>query len=473
MSSKKKVSLYRRVDIRLTAWYTFTFLIIVLITFGFLDYRLEHNLLKEVDRLLADEAHEIVSEIVHNPHNVMSHLKQFENIASGRTHYAIAFEVSDSQGEMIYASAPLRGLIFPVCCSEDHGPIVTRNLAAPGRSSRFRLCTYHYQEEGQLKYVVQVATYLRGLDKTTRNFRRNLVLAFMMSMVTGALGGWFLARKTLRPIEEITTNTNRITATNLSERLPITGTDDELDRLAATINDMVNRLEAAFQKLLQFTADAAHELRTPIAALRGETEVILSQDRTSADYREALINNLGRLEFLTRLVNDLLLLAQADEGKGTLRRESIQLNKLVEDLGDAYGAVAGKRGVTLSLDTSLPVSIAGDDTRLRQLFSNLIDNAIKYTPSGGTITIAVVPENEKVSVTITDTGMGIIKEEIPRIFDRFYKVDKSRSREEGGTGLGLSICRWIVEAHKGNIDVKSRPGKGTTIRVTLPSTPAR
>ena len=385
MSSKKKVSLYRRVDIRLTAWYTLTFLVIVLITFAFLDYRLRHNFLKEVDRILADEAHEIVSEIVHNPKDLMTHLKQFESIASGRRYYAIAFQVSDYQGKMIYASAPVRGLMFPACCFEDRAAkeIEARDLEAPERSNRFRLCTYRYREEGQLKYVVQVATYLRGLDKITGNFRRNLVLAFIMSMLTGALGGWLLARRTLRPIEEIRKSTNRITATNLAERLPITGTDDELDRLATTINDMVNRLEAAFQKLSEFTADAAHELRTPIAALRGETEVILSHDRNSADYREALTNNLGRLEFLTRLVNDLLLLAQADEGKETIRHESIQLNHLLEDLGDAYHAVAGQGGVTLSLDTSCSVPVIGDDTRLRQLFSNLIDNAIKYTPSGG------------------------------------------------------------------------------------------
>ena len=369
MSSKKKISIYRRVAVRLTAWYALTFLIIVLITFVFLDYRLRHNLLKEVDRILVDEAHEVVSEMIHNPEDIDTHLAELEKSMSRRKHYPIAFRVFDWQGTMLYATTAVRGLTFPACCPRDKGQkeSVSRIILSPERSSKFRLCTLRSQEGDHPKYIVQVATYLRRLEKTTGNFRRNLLTAFLLSMLTGGIGGWFLARRTLRPIEEITTSTHRITATNLSERLPLTGTDDELDRLVATINDMLNRLEESFRKLAQFTADAAHELRTPIAALRGETEVLLSRERPLVEYREALTNNLERLDFLTKLVNDLLLLSQADEGKGTGREEDVPLTHLLKDLWDAFRAVAQQMGIELSFEGPEGIVVKGNSLQLNRL----------------------------------------------------------------------------------------------------------
>ncbi|MFH0812880.1 MAG: HAMP domain-containing protein, partial [Pseudomonadota bacterium] len=277
MSSKKKVSFYKRLDVKLAVWYTLTFLTIIILIFGFLDYRLSHNILKEIDRMLVDEAYEIINTALKNPTNLDDQLKKYEQTVSQRKYYQIAFQVLDKFGNPIYLSSPLRGFAFPFPNSFldqiNYPQFTTKTLKVPHKSNPFRLCTYYYKEGGEVKYVVRVVTYLRMLRKNISNFRENLLVAFLLAFLFGSVGGWFLSRQSLRPIDKITEATKRITAANLGERLPLQGTDDELDRLAMTINHMFRRLEESFQKLTQFTADAAHELRTPITAIKGETEV--------------------------------------------------------------------------------------------------------------------------------------------------------------------------------------------------------
>lgn len=476
MFSKTKVSWYRRIGVRLTARYTCTFLLIVFLLFAFLDYRLKHELIKEVDHMLFDEAQEVLAEIVDleksvTPDAPQAELAEYEEEAIGRKNYPIYFRVLNKQGGIIYVSSTTRGFSFPQWSVQKGGDIQTtsQNIDIQGRSAPFRLLTYSASEGVESDYVIQVATYLRRAYKTARNFRENLYISFGLALVISALGGWALARRTFRPIDTMTQAARDITLSNLDARLPRPRTDDELDRLVVTFNEMFERLQDSFQTLRRFTADAAHELRTPIAALRGETEVILSQDRSSSEYREILANNLHRLEFLTKLVNELLFLSQADKGKDIFRREPLMLDQVLTDVGEAFRLVANQKGVVLSLDLPRDILVTGDDTRLRQVFTNLIDNAIRYTPKGGDIEISALPQNGNVTVTIKDTGIGIPEDEIPHIFDRFYRVDKARSREDGGTGLGLNICEWIVKAHQGSIEVESRLGKGTTIHVTLPS----
>jgi heavy metal sensor kinase len=309
------------------------------------------------------------------------------------------------------------------------------------------------------------------MGESIENFRGHLLTAFFLAFLFGSIGGWFLSRKSLRPIDKITETTKRITATNLSERLPLQESDDDLDRLATTINQMMERLEESFQKLSRFTSDAAHELRTPLAALKGETEVLLSRKRSSEDYQEALTNNLERLDFLTKLVNDLLILSQADEGKASLKIENLNFSELLKELYEAFTIVAMQKKINFSFFTPEEVLINGDRIKLKQLFSNLIDNAIKYTPDGENISLIVQLGKDQVAVIIKDTGIGIPSDDLPHIFDRFYRVDTSRSRLSGGVGLGLSICHWIVKAHHGTIDVKSQPHQGTTFTVALPIKP--
>ena len=470
MYLKEKIKFYKRLDIRLAIWYTATFLAIIIFIFGFLDYRLQHNILKEIDRMLIDESHEIINEALENPKNLSLQFEDFKEAVSKRKFYPFAFRVLDGQGNIIYSSPNLKGILFPFSKPPNisHKKFTAKNLRVPPKSSPFRLCTYYYREGGDVKYVVQIATYLRMMEKNTHNFRQNLIIAFFVALLFGSIGGWFLSRHSLRPIDKITETTKRITAKNLRERLPLKGTGDELDRLAITINDMIEGLENAFQKLSQFTGDAAHELRTPLAALKGETEVLLSRKRPLEEYREALVNNLERLDFLTRLVNDLLLLSRADESRENLHIEAIGLDELIRELWEAFNLVAGQKNIQFTFDASEQVLIEGDRIKLQQVFSNLIDNAVKYTPSGGKIDLIIKPETDRVKIILNDTGIGIPAEDLSRIFDRFYRVDRSRSRQSGGTGLGLSICRWIIKAHHGTITAESQVRQGSSFTVILP-----
>ena len=385
MSSKGRIKFYKRLDVKMTLWYTVTFLTMIILIFGFLDYRFRHNLLKQIDRMLADEAQEIIKEGPKNSGGLNDQLKEYKEVVSDRRYYPIAFQLLDQKGRIIFSSLTLPGLAFPKV-SLDHDSYqktVNTTLDVPQGKSPFRICTYFYREGGKLKYVVQVATHLRAMRESIENFREHLFVAFFLALFFGSIGGWLLSRKSLRPIDKITETTKRITASNLSERLPFQGSDDDLDRLAATINQMMERLEESFQKLSRFTADAAHELRTPLAALKGETEVLLSRKRSSEDYQEALTNNLERLDFLTKLVNDLLILSQADEGKASLKIENLNFSELLKELYDAFNIVAMQKKINFTFSTSEEVLINGDRIKLKQLFSNLIDNAIKYTPDGG------------------------------------------------------------------------------------------
>ena len=474
MFLKRRIRFYQRLDVRMALWYTITFLTIIILIFGFLDYRLRRNLLKEIDRMLADEAQEIIKEGIKKSGSFNDQLKDYEKVVSNHRYYPIAFRVLDQKGKIIFSSATLSDLSFPKVFL-DHvsyqKPINTTLNVYHHGTTPFRLCTYFYREGGELKYVVQIATHLRTMRKSIENFREHLFIAFFLALFFGSIGGWFLSRQSLKPIDKITEATKRITANNLSERLPLQGTGDDLDRLVRTINQMMERLEESFEKLSRFTGDAAHELRTPLASLKGETEVLLSRKRSSEDYQEALTNNLERLDFLIKLVNDLLILSQADEGKASLKIENLNFSELLKELYEAFNIVVMQKKISFTLSAPEEVLINFDSIKLKQLFSNLIDNAIKYTPNGGNISLLVQPGKGQVTVVLKDTGIGIPSDDLPHIFDRFYRVDTSRSRLSGGVGLGLSICQWIVKAHHGTIDVKSQLHQGTTFTVTLPTKP--
>jgi heavy metal sensor kinase len=281
--------------------------------------------------------------------------------------------------------------------------------------------------------------------------------------------GRFLAYRSLRPIQALTAAANLIGAANLGERVPLAGTDDELDRLAGTLNEMLTRIDQYVKQLRQFTADASHELRTPLAALRGSAELALSRTRSAEELRLVIEDSLERYDRLQRIAEDLLLLARLDAGENILRFERVQLDKAVEDIVDLYRPVAEDRGLELRQENAEAIWINGDGGRVRQLIGNLIDNAVKYTSSPGRVTVSLSRVNGVARLVVADTGRGIAPEDLPRVFDRFYRVDRSRSTNRAdGTGLGLSICRSIAEAHHGSIELQSTPARGTQATVTLP-----
>jgi heavy metal sensor kinase len=292
----------------------------------------------------------------------------------------------------------------------------------------------------------------------------------LLVLLLASAGGYFLARKNLAPIASMNSQTQRISAENLSARLDVTNSRDELGRLATTINDLLARLENSFKEQQRFIADASHELRTPLAVLRGETEVALSKPRTIDEYQQSLSLIQDEAEQLSRIVEDLFILArQPINTRAALSKERVSLNDAVRDCARAAQVLATQKGVRLKLENDPPaIALNGDHELIRRLILNLLDNAVKYTPAGGEISLALTRENGNAEIVVRDNGVGIPESAQPRVFDRFYRVDKARARAMGGAGLGLSIAQWIVEVHGGDITLLSAPGKGSTFTVVLP-----
>jgi heavy metal sensor kinase len=277
-----------------------------------------------------------------------------------------------------------------------------------------------------------------------------------------------MARKALAPVEQLHRLTEEITADRLDRRLPVANAGDELGHLAQTINAMIGRLERSFAEVRRFTADASHELRTPLTAIRTEAEVALDRPLTVEAHQQLLGSILEECERLTRLTDQLLALSREDAGPARPTREPIDLTSLLDGVVETMRPLAEAKGLHLYLTRESGVQVYGEETRLREVFYNLLDNAIKYTPEGGKVEVELSRQGQAAVVRLRDTGIGIPEEHLPRVFDRFYRVDKARSREQGGTGLGLSIAQAIVTAHGGRIDLASAPGQGTTCTVTLP-----
>jgi heavy metal sensor kinase len=264
--------------------------------------------------------------------------------------------------------------------------------------------------------------------------------------------------------------TQRISAENLSARLDVNNSRDELGRLTTTINDLLARLENSFAEQQRFIADASHELRTPLAVLRGETEVALGKTRSVDEYQQSLSLIQDEAERLSRIVEDLFILArQPINTRAALNKERVSLNDAVRDCARAAQVLASQKGVSLKLGKELPsITLNGDQELIRRMILNLLDNAVKYTPAGGEISLALARQNGNAEIVVRDTGIGIPESAQPRVFDRFYRVDKTRARAMGGAGLGLSIAQWIVAVHGGKISVASAPAKGSTFTVVLP-----
>jgi heavy metal sensor kinase len=395
----------------------------------------------------------------------------FENAVTGRTYYPIYFRVLKKDGSLLYVSRNFNEIGYKnsnsVVSAVTQGKESLEEVKPPGRRRTFRIISLGIPREGSPDYVVQVATHTRFVRKSMSHFKGNLLAAFPIILVLGSLGGWVLARRSLAPIGYITLRARSITLNNLDERLATRGTDDEMDRLIQTINEMIARLESSFKRISEFTADASHELKTPLCALRGEAEVLLSRGRTSEEYQEGLAHFIERFDQLNRMINDLILLSKFDSSQMELKMASLRLDLLVQDIGNLFKILAEQKRIHLQMDRIQEITIMGDKVRLQQLFTNLINNAIKYTYEGS-IRITVEKDEGNAVVQVRDTGIGIPPEEQENIFKRFYCVDKSRSKEGGGVGLGLSIAEWIVHAHHGSIGVESEIGKGSTFSVYLP-----
>jgi heavy metal sensor kinase len=281
-------------------------------------------------------------------------------------------------------------------------------------------------------------------------------------------GGWFLARKSLKPVDEIISAAREINARNLDRMLPTRDVDDEIGRLSTTFNQTFRRLHQSFEQAKQFSLDASHELRTPLTIMRGEIEIALRSDKKRDEYRRVLASCLEELLRLTSIVDNLLLLSKSDFDQADIRAEDVDLEELLQEIREDAEIMAVPKGIQVAFEETAKPRIIGDPLRMRQLILNLVDNAMKFTPAGGKVTLALGEQDGHAVVSVSDTGIGIRPADQEKIFDRFYRVDKGRSRELGGSGLGLSIAKWIAEAHGGRIFVTSKEGCGSAFTVILP-----
>jgi heavy metal sensor kinase len=297
---------------------------------------------------------------------------------------------------------------------------------------------------------------------------RLLIFAPLALLLASALGYW-ISRKALAPVDDITLAAQQISAHNLSARLSVPRSGDELQRLTETLNQMLRRIEEALERITRFSGDASHELRTPMTVMRTRVELALRHPRTPAENHSTLEQLHTELIQASQLLDNLMLLARADSGAEQLRGTPANIEDALKEVLAQVSPLAGEKGVSLhSVLPGHPVWIVADRPMLQRLFLILIDNAVKYTPASGRVSVALAVANGLTTVSVKDTGIGIADADLPHIFDRFYRVDKARSRQPGA-GLGLSIGRWIAEAHGGSIRVESRPGEGSTFEVVLPA----
>jgi two-component system OmpR family sensor kinase len=322
---------------------------------------------------------------------------------------------------------------------------------------------------GERRYAVQVAMSLDDAYAVLRAARwLGLGLALIILAGVGITGA-LLAQRALRPIDRVVTTARRLGEANLAERLPHPGTGDEIGRLVETLNDMLGRIERGIEAQRRFTADASHELRSPLSRLRAEIEVTLRRPRDRAEYEEALRSGLEEVERLSRLTDELLVLARLDAGEG---REpaglSVPLAPILDDTLRRLRPEAGRRGVAVTLAPSPPLAVRAAASALGLVISNLLDNAVKFSPPGGRVTVGVAASGDEAVLSVSDTGPGVAAEELPRLFDRFHRGQAARATEAPGVGLGLAICRALVERHGGRIAVDSPPAGGATFRVHLP-----
>lgn len=323
-------------------------------------------------------------------------------------------------------------------------------------------------EDGEMFFVV-VGQSLKELQQAQRQLLFLLAISNPVALLLASLGGLWIANKALRPVDRLTRAAERIGRGNLKERVQEVETNDEIGRLAATFNEMISKLEQAFERERRFTADASHELKTPLAILRGDIEVALRRERSSEEYERVLLSSLEEISRLTKLTDDLLTLARSDAGERVLELEPVRLDHLAAEAHAYVQPLAHSIGITLSFDAPRsPILVEGDEKRLKQLLVNLLDNAIKYTPSGGSARLALAVEDSSALIEVSDTGRGIPPAALPHVFERFYRQSDPKDSRVTGFGLGLAISKWIVDAHGGSIRVESAEGKGSRFTVRLP-----
>jgi heavy metal sensor kinase len=384
--------------------------------------------------------------------------------------------ITRPDGAILYLSPPPRDQSFdpsslpPPTWSNTTAETST---VAPLLGGRKMLLTAHLlQMPDGARYLVETGAPMDEVHSDLRNWLRFLLVMLPIVAAIALGGGYVLVRRALTPVDRIAASAERISSHNLNERLPLAHTADELERLSVALNHMIERLDTAFKYSRRFVADASHELRTPLTVLRGELEGFLAEPSLNSDWRDRVGSLLEEVDRLANIVEGLFAISRLDAGEAAAEWIPVDLAQLVTSTADQMALLAEDKNIRVTCDAPMPVWVEGDRSRLKQVVVNLLDNAIKYTASGGAVTLRVNVRDSHALLEVADNGIGIPANALPRVFDRFFRVDKARSRDQGGAGLGLSIVKSICTAHHGRVDANSTLGRGSRFRVELPLAPA-
>jgi two-component system heavy metal sensor histidine kinase CusS len=471
----RQFAIFRTIRARLTLWGAALAMLLCVMLCVILYFGLRLSLLREVDGFLEGEVSEFRSILLEEDEedDLPEVEREMRRELGSRLRRDLTFRLLDQAGRVVMSSDPDDPLPAQWSVSEmglaEVGGTRRETVHAPRHPTSFRVCSQWVTLRGDRACIAQAAYLLSGVEHSLSVFRRVCLGALLIAPALALAAGFLFARRSLRPVDTITQTARRIDAGHFSQRIARSGNGDELDRLAETLNDMLDRIESHVRRMQQFTADASHELRTPLAALRGTTEVILSQPRSSEELRAVLEENMDQYARLGRIADDLLLLARADVGQLSLKFERVNLNRIAADVVDLYSPLAQERSIELKAVAAEEVELRADGARLHQLLGNIIDNAVKYAGKGCHVRVSLSTRNGSAIVVIADNGPGIAPHDLPHVFDRFYRADHAhRGPDTSGAGLGLPICQTIVRLHDGAISLENAPEGGLRVSISLP-----
>jgi heavy metal sensor kinase len=463
----------RSIRFRMALWYA-ALLAAALVLFGAASYvGLERYLQKSLEESLVKQARSIGDVLIVNINQsgqdyVNNEITEhYSPEINGRF-----IRVTRADGRQIFISGlPKDGTFDPAHVPPPQLPVAQPFSHEVEMSDGHELLLHGlpYQASDGSQFLIEVAAPYNQIESVLRGLLLTFALGLPLIVALAIGGGYLLMRRALHPVDEIRQKAAQITSRNLSERLPVVHTGDELERLAVDLNRMIERLEASFHQVNRFSADASHELRTPLTVLQGELESMArSSSNLPIEIRDTIGSALEETQRLAKIVENLLAISRLEAGEARKQLERLDFAELARSTADQMRLLAEEKNIHLDCNEAEPVEVDADPARLKQVVVNLLDNAIKYTPERGRVSISVVKQDSRAVLEVADNGIGISADDLPHVFERFYRADKARSRQMGGTGLGLSIVRSICLAHGGGVTVNSTEGRGSLFRVELP-----
>ena len=459
------------IRLRLTLWYVVLLALILVAGGAFLVASLRSELTQNLDQTLRSSTTEIAADLTLGNGRSESEFQDVTDTslaglprdASGAQLVTPEGQILLNAGNSVIANARFPADLITVAAGGGTGG---RTIVLQGTD--YRVYTEPFVLDGR-SHALVVATSLEGVESATHRLTLLLGIMIPIGIAFASLGGWWLAGKSLRPVARMTTEAGEIDASRLGDRIDVPSPMDEFGRLAVTLNAMLDRIQGSVDQQREFVSNASHELRTPLAIMRAEIDVSLAAPALSQEAHDTLLSAREETDRMREIVEDLLLLARMDEHALDLASEPIDLCSLATDAMETIAPLAADKQIGLSMPEAVPTIVFGDRARMQQVIRNLLENAVKYSPVGGEVTVGVRGGREHGDVIVTNAGSTIPAEAVPRIFDRFYRNDQSRNREAGGSGLGLAIVRELVEAQGGRVWASSTDVNGTEIGCSLPT----